>query len=309
MRLLRHILWAGLFAGAAYWVMRYFRPRHSTLVLNEKVVIVTGASSGLGRALAFAFARRAAKVVLVARREDQLEAVRREIEPYTSDVLVIPADVSQEDDLRQVVERTLARFGRIDVLVNNAGISTGGPFQGQDPARVEAMVRVNLWAAIRLTQLVLPSMLANNHGYILNIASGLGRAAIPMFAPYVATKYGLAGFTDTLRRELHRTGVHLTLVLPGWMHTEMVPPEVEGLVARYGLPVEHPDFVAERAVLGLVRGENEIVLGGALARLGILVERHAPLLMSIYWRLWMTPEWASTMRRIGQEETLGEGWR
>jgi short-subunit dehydrogenase len=309
MHFLRHILWAGLFAGVAYWVMRYFRPRHSTLVLNEKVVIVTGASSGLGRALAFAFARRAARVVLVARREDRLEAVRREIEPYTSDVLVIPADVSQEDDLRRVVEQTLARFGRIDVLVNNAGLSTGGPFQGQDPARVEAMVRVNLWAAIRLTQLALPSMLANNHGYILNIASGLGRVSVPMFAPYVATKYGLAGFTDTLRRELHRTGVHLTLVLPGWMHTEMVPPEVEGLVARYGLPVEHPDFVAERAVLGLVRGENEIILGGALARLGILVERHAPLLMSIYWRLWMTPEWASTMRRIGQEEAHGEGWR
>lgn len=309
MRLLRHTLWGGLLAGAAYWLVRYFRPRHSTLVLNEKVVIVTGASSGLGRALAFAFARRAAKVVLVARREDRLETVRREIEPYTSDVLAIPADVSREDDLRRVVEQTLARFGRIDVLVNNAGIFTGGPFQGQDPARVEAMVRVNLWAAIRLTQLALPSMLANNHGYILNVGSGLGRAAIPMFAPYVATKYGLAGFTDTLRRELHRTGVHLTLVLPGWIHTDMITPEVEGLVARYGLPVEHPDFVAERAVLGLVRGEHEIILGGLLARLGILAERYAPLLLSVYWRLWMTPEWVSTMSRIGRGETNGDGGR
>ncbi len=309
MRLLRQTLWGGLLVGATYWLVRYFRPRHSTLVLNEKVVIVTGASSGLGRALAFAFARRAAKVVLVARREDRLETVRREIEPYTSDVLVIPADISQEDDLRRVVEQTLARFGRIDVLVNNAGISTGGPFQGQDSARIEAMVRVNLWAAIRLTQLVLPTMLASNHGYILNVGSGLGRAAIPMFAPYVATKYGLAGFTDALRRELHRTGVRLTLVLPGWMHTDMITPEVEELVPRYGLPVEHPDFVAERAVLGLVRGENEIILGGPLARLGILAERYAPLLLSLYWRLWLTPEWVSTMSRIGCGETNGDGWR
>lgn len=171
------------------------------------------------------------------------------------------------------------------------------------------MLRVNLWAAMRLTQLVLPTMLANNHGYILNVGSGLSRAAIPMFAPYVATKYGLAGFTDTLRRELHRTGVHLTLVLPGWMHTDMITPEVEELVGRYGLPVEHPDFVAERAVLGLVRGEHEIVLGGVLARLGILAERYAPLLLSIYWRLWMTPEWVSTMRKIGQEDANGGGWR
>lgn len=300
MKMLRRILWGGALAGLGYWLVRYFRPKHSTLVLNDKVVIVTGASSGLGRALAFAFARRAAKVVLVARRADRLENVRREIEPYTSAVLVIPADISDEEQLRQVIDRTLERFGRIDVLVNNAGISVGGPFVEQDPQRIEQMVRVNLWAAMRLTQLALPSMLAHNHGYILNIGSGLSRAAVPMFAPYVATKYGLAGFTDALRRELHRTGVHLTLVLPGWVHTDMLSPEVENLVQRYGFPVEHPDFVAERAVLGLVRGEQEIILGGTLARLGVLVERYAPILLRIYWRLWMTPEWASTMSKIGR---------
>jgi short-subunit dehydrogenase len=299
MKMLRRALWGGLAAGLGYWLMRFFRPRHSTLVLNEKVVLITGASSGLGRALAFAFARRAAKVVLVARREDRLEMVRREIEPYTSAVLVIPADLTDEEQLRHVVDLTLERFGRIDVLVNNAGISMGGPFVEQNAQRIEQMVRLNLWTAIRLTQLVLPSMLAHNHGYILNVGSGLSRAAVPAFAPYVATKYGLAGFSDALRRELHRTGVHVTLVLPGWMHTDMLTPEVENLVERYGFPVEHPDFVAERAVLGLVRGEHEIVLGGFLARLGVLVERYAPMLLNVYWKLWMTPEWMSTMSKIG----------
>ncbi|MGQ9849185.1 MAG: SDR family NAD(P)-dependent oxidoreductase [Aggregatilineaceae bacterium] len=299
MKTLQRTVWGSLLVGLGYWLVRYFRPKHSTLVLNEKVVIITGASSGLGRALAFAFARRAAKVVLVARREDRLEMVRREIEPYTSAVLIIPADLSDEAQLQRVVDLTLERFGRIDVLVNNAGISTGGRFLEQDPQRIEQMIRVNLWAAIRLTQLVLPSMLAHNHGYILNVGSGLSRAAVPMFAPYVATKYGLAGFTDALRRELHRTGVHLTLVLPGWMHTDILSPEVENLVERYGFPVEHPDFVAERAVLGLVRGEQEIILGGLLARLGVMAERYAPILLRIYWRLWMTPEWASAMSKVG----------
>jgi short-subunit dehydrogenase len=299
MKTLSRALGGGLLVGLVYWLVRFFRPRHSTLVLNDKVVIITGASSGLGRALAFAFARRAARVVLVARREDRLEMVRREIEPYTSAVMVIPADLTDEAQLQRVVDLTLERFGRIDVLVNNAGISIGGPFVEQDARRIEQMVRLNLWAAIRLTQLALPSMLAHNHGYILNIGSGLSRAAVPMFAPYVATKYGLAGFSDALRRELHRTGVHVTLVLPGWMHTDMITPEVENLVERYGFPVEHPDFVAERAVLGLVRGEHEIVLGGFLARLGVLVERYAPILLNIYWKLWMTPEWASTMSKIG----------
>jgi NADP-dependent 3-hydroxy acid dehydrogenase YdfG len=107
MRWRRRLLWAGALAGGVYWLVRYFRPEHSTLVLNEKVVIITGASSGIGRALAFAFARRAARIVLVARREDRLEAVRHEIEPYTSDVLVLPADVTDERQLQDVVNRTL----------------------------------------------------------------------------------------------------------------------------------------------------------------------------------------------------------
>ena len=288
--------------GGAYWAVRYFRPRHSTLVLNNKVVIITGASSGVGRSLAYAFARRGARVVLVARRVERLEAVRREIEPYTTDVLVIPADISDDAQLQHVVDETLARFGRIDVLVNNAGIMLGGPLQQQEPSHIEEVIRVNLWAPIRLTQLVLPHMLAQRHGYLLNIGSGLGRLAVPMFSTYTAAKYGLSGFSDVLRRDLHRTGVHVTLVQPGWTHTEMFNPDVEELVGRYGFDVEHPDDVAERSVLALVRGEHEVILGGTFARIGVLAERYAPLLVRIYWRLWMTPEWIATMSTLDVQE-------
>ncbi len=302
MRVARGLAVLSAAGGGVYWAVRYFRPRHSTLVLNDKVVIITGASSGVGRSLAYAFARRAARVVLVARRVERLEAVRREIEPYTTDALVIPADITDEAQLRHVVDETLARFGRIDVLVNNAGIMLGGPLARQDPARVEETVRVNLWAPIRLTQLVLPHMLAQRHGYILNVGSGLGRLAMPMFSTYAATKYGISGFSDVLRRELHRTGVHVTLVQPGWTHTEMFNSEVEELVGRYGFDVEHPDDVAERSVLALVRGEHEVVLGGRLAHIGVLVERYAPLLVRIYWRLWMTPEWIATMSTLDEQD-------
>lgn len=295
MRFLRPLVVGGAASGGAYWLFRYLRPRHSTLVLNEQVVIITGASSGIGRAMAFAFARRAAKVVLVARRADRLEAVRREIEPYTSDVLVIPADVSDETQLQQIVDRTLETFGRIDILVNNAGIMFGGPLQDQPPEQIDQLVRVNLWAAIRLTQIVLPHMLAQRHGYILNVGSGLGRTAVPMFSSYVASKYGIAGFSDALRRELARTGVYVTLVLPGWTHTDLINADVEDLVQRYGFRVDHPDEVAERAVLGLVRGQNEVILGGLFAHVGILTERYAPILVRWYWRLWLTPEWSATM--------------
>ncbi len=301
MQLGRRLFGLSVLGGALYWFVRYFRPRHSTLVLNEKVVIITGASSGIGRALAYAFARRAAKIVLVARRADRLEAVRREIAPYTSDVLVIQADLTDEAQLQQVIERTLETFGRIDVLVNNAGIAVSGLLHEQDPARVEQMVRLNLWATMRLTQLVLPHMLAHNHGYILNVGSGLGRTAMPALSTYSALKYALSGFSDALRRELDRTGVYVTLVLPTWTRTEMFTPEITDLVARYGYHVDEPDEVAERAVLGLVHGDREIILGGLFEWIGILCERYVPILVRLYWKLWFSREWVAVMGRAGRQ--------
>lgn len=295
MRIPRCVVWGSMLGGGFYWLARYFRPQHSTLVLNEKVVIITGASSGIGRALAFAFARRAAKVILVARREEHLEAVRREIEPYSADVLVIPADLSDDEQLQQVVDQTLAAFGRVDVLVNNAGCMPTGLLQSQDPAAVRHAVDVNLTAAMRLAQLVLPGMLARNHGYILNIGSGLGRTAMPTFTAYSATKYAISGFSDALRRELSGTGVRVTLVLPTWTHTDLLTPEQEVLVQRYGYQVHMPEAVAERAVLALVRGEREVILGGVGEWIGILMERYIPFLVRLYWKLWLTSEWIATM--------------
>ncbi len=279
-----HLLWGGVLGAGLYWFVRYLRPQHSTLVLNDKVVLVTGASSGIGRALAYAFARRGARVVLVARREDRLEAVRREIEPYTPDALVIPADLTDETQLEQVITRTLETFGRIDVLVNNAGMTHSGPLQSLDPKVIEKVLRLNLWVAIRLTQLALPHMLAQKEGYILNIGSGLSRIALPQMTSYVAAKHGLAAFGDALRRELMGTGIHLTHVLPSWTQTEMLGADSEALLRESGFQVDTPDAVAEKAVLALVQGKNEVVLGGWLPQLGTWTERHFPLLVTLFWR-------------------------
>lgn len=296
----RRIFWAGTLAGGVYWLIRYLRPQHSILVLNEKVVLVTGASAGIGRALALAFARRGARLVLVARNVERLEAVRREIEPYTADILIVPADLTDEAQLQQVIEQTLAHFGRIDVLVNNAGILLGGPLQEQNPVQIEQLLRLNLWVIIRLSQLVLPHMLSRRDGYILIVGSGLGRNAAPFVTTYVASKFGLSAFTDALRRELDRTGVHLTLVQPSWTDTETILPEVAATLRHYGFRIEHPDYVAERAIQGLVRGENEVIMGGLLPILAVYTERYAPFLLRIYWRLRLTPEWRDAMSKLGR---------
>jgi short-subunit dehydrogenase len=298
MRIGRRLVWGSLGAGALYWLARYLQPKHSALVLQEKVVLITGASSGIGRSLAYSFARRGARVILVARRADRLEAVRREIEPYTSDVLVISADLTDDEQLQAVVRQAVDTFGRIDVLVNDAGMSQAGPLQDLDPQRIERLLRLNLWTVIRLTQLVLPTMLQQSSGYIMNIGSSGGRIAVPLFAPYVAAKYGVSGFTDALRREIAGTGIYLTLVLPGFTNTDMLNPEMLTLLERYGYRIEHPDAVAERAIVGLIRGENEVVLGGLQARLGVFAERHAPLLLRLYWRLFLTPEWRAGLERL-----------
>lgn len=296
------LLWSGVIAGGLYWLARYFQPRHSPLVLDGEVVFITGASSGIGRALAFAFARRGARLVLVARTVEQLEAVRREVEPYTTAVLVIPTDLTDAQQMEHAVELALTTFGRIDVLVNNAGLVAAGRLQNQDPATLRRLIDVDLWAPVRLTQLVLPAMLAARHGTIVNVGSSFSRVSMPLFTPYVAAKAGLASFTDALRREVDGTGVHALLVLPGWAHTDLLPPKVEDYLERQGLRIEHPDEVAERTILGLLRGEPEIVMGGTVEKLGMLVERYAPGLLRLYWRLRLTPEWVATVSQVGSRD-------
>ncbi|HML20015.1 MAG TPA: SDR family NAD(P)-dependent oxidoreductase [Aggregatilinea sp.] len=298
------LLWGGAVAGGLYWLARYFQPRHSPLVLDGEVVLITGASSGIGRALAFAFARRGARLVLVARTVEQLEAVRREVEPYTTAVLVIPTDLTDEAQMQHAVDLTLSTFGRIDVLVNNAGLLLAGKLQDQDPLAMQRVIDVDLRIPIRLTQLVLPSMLAAHHGTIINVGSGFSRTPTPLFTAYVAAKAGLAAFTDALRREVDGSGVQAMLVLPGWTHTDLLPPEAEDYLERQGFRIEHPDEVAERAILGLLRGEHEVIMGGAMEKLSVLAERYAPGLMRLYWRLRLTPEWTAVLSRVGNQ---GEG--
>ena len=214
MKLRQFLALSGAAAGGVYWLARYLRPQHSALILTDKVVLITGASTGIGRALAFAFARRGARVALVARNEERLEAVRREIEPYSADVLVVPADLTDEAQLESAFQRTLEHFGRIDVLVNNAGLSMGGPLADLDPARMERMLRLNLWAAVRLTQLVLPGMRARRSGYIMNIGSGAARVACPTRRHMSPRSTGWPVSRMRLRRELGGSGVRVTLVNP-----------------------------------------------------------------------------------------------
>jgi NAD(P)-dependent dehydrogenase (short-subunit alcohol dehydrogenase family) len=187
--------------------------------LAGQVAIVTGASSGIGAATAQELARRGARVVLAARRADELEAQVRAIVDAGGEAVAIPTDVADPEQVRRLVERTREAYGRVDVLVNNAGVNWTQPVAQTPPGEIARLVRVNLQGAMLLTRAVLPDMLERRRGAIISVCSVQGRVAVEPL--YAATKFGLRGFSLALRRQLHESGVSVSVVLPGNIRTAM----------------------------------------------------------------------------------------
>ena len=190
--------------------------------LAGQVVIVTGASSGIGEATARRLVRGGARVVVTARRRDRLDALARELDPGGAAVLAVAGDVTIDADRRALVDATLARFGRIDALVNNAGYGTRGPVETVPVEALRRNFETNVFSLVALTKLVLPHLRAQGGGCIVNIGSVAGRIARPLSSVYDSTKHALEALTDGLRGELKPFGVRVTLVRPGYIVTEFV---------------------------------------------------------------------------------------
>ncbi|MBL9219680.1 MAG: SDR family oxidoreductase [Opitutaceae bacterium] len=190
--------------------------------LAGQVIIITGASAGIGEATARRLARGGAKVVITARRPDRLEALARAIDPSGARVLAVAGDITSDTDRRKLVEAALAKFGRIDGLVNNAGYGTRGPVEIAPIDVIRKNYETNVFALIALTQLVLPAMRERGSGCIVNIGSVAGRIARPLSSIYDSTKHALEALTDGLRGELKPFGVRVTLIRPGFILTEFV---------------------------------------------------------------------------------------
>lgn len=190
--------------------------------LAGQVVIVTGASAGIGEATARRLARAGAKVVVSARRPDRLEALAREIDPTGANVLAVAGDVTSAADRENLVAAARKKFGRIDGLVNNAGYGTRGPVEIAPVELIRKNYETNVFALIALTQLVLPEMRERGRGCIVNIGSVAGKIARPLSSIYDSTKHALEALTDGLRGELKPFGVRVTLIRPGFILTGFV---------------------------------------------------------------------------------------
>jgi short-subunit dehydrogenase len=204
--------------------------------LRGAVVVVTGASAGIGRATALAFARSGSLLVLSARRRDLLEDLAAEIERHGGRARPVPADVTSDTDVAGLLEGTRAAYGRCDVLVNNAGVPGGGPFADAAPERIDSIVRTNLLGVLSVSRAFLPAMLEVERGHVVNVASIAGLVALPGAAVYSATKHAVVAFSEALDGEVRDRGVRVTAVNPGLVRTEGFPQS--GVPARLLVTVE-----------------------------------------------------------------------
>jgi short-subunit dehydrogenase len=186
--------------------------------MKDKVVIITGASSGIGKALAKEFASKGSKLVLAARRLDKLKELETELRGV--EVESVETDVSKEEDCQRLIESAVSRFGRIDVLVNNAGISMRAAFETVDLNVLRRLMDVNFWGTVYCTKYALPHLL-KTEGSVVGIISIAGFVGLPGRTGYSASKFAVRGFLDTLRIENLKKGLHILVAAPGFTASEV----------------------------------------------------------------------------------------
>jgi short-subunit dehydrogenase len=186
---------------------------------RDKVALITGGSRGLGLHIARKLCASGAKVSLLARDTEELESAKAQLDGFKTEVLAVQCDLMDSQQIQSAVQQTLHRFGKIDILINNAGIIEVGPIEHSQLKDFDRNMRIHFWAPYILQLLILPQMRAKGGGRIVNISSIGGRIGIPHMAAYCASKFALTGFSDAARSELARDNIYVTTVTPGLMRT------------------------------------------------------------------------------------------
>lgn len=246
---------------------------------QDQVVWITGASAGIGEALALALARQGARLILSARNEAALRRVAAACAP--AEALVLPLDLADAAALPATVQRALAHFDRIDVLINNGGVSQRSLALETALDVDRRLMEVNYFGTVALTKAVLPALLARRSGRIVVISSLVGKFGTPYRSAYAASKHALHGFFDSLRAELHGSGVGISIICPGFIHTGVSVNALTGDGTALGTMDEAtagglaPAEFARRALRVIGRGETEAYIGGK-ETLGVYLKRFVP---------------------------------
>lgn len=229
--------------------------------LQDKNVVLTGASGGIGQAIATQLAKQGAHIGLVGTRHDALNKLREELLQYHDDIITIPADITTEQGQQQIITDMHARFGSIDVLINSAGITEFTEFSEQQPEMIERILKVNVVAPMQLTRRILPEMLDRQSGQVVNIGSMFGSIAFAFFTSYSTSKYALRGFSEALRREIAGSGVNVTYISPRAVKTSLNSSAVNDMAREVKMNMDQPGIVAQKIVNAIIKDKKDAYLG------------------------------------------------
>jgi dehydrogenase/reductase SDR family protein 7B len=253
---------------------------------HNKVVWITGASSGIGEALAYAFAAEGALLVLSARREEELQRVAK----ACGNAYVLPFDMLSLSEHADRVQDVIQTYGRIDYLVLNAGVSQRSFVKDTEFDVYRRLFEVNFFSIVSLTQAVLPVFTAQKTGVFVPIASVAGRISTPRRAAYGATKHALIGFFDSVRSEVFNEGIRVTTILPGYIKTNISLHAMNEKGEAYGKMDPNqakgldPNFTAQKILQAILAEKNEFFVGGFLEGFGLFVKRFFPSIMPFMLR-------------------------
>ena len=253
---------------------------------HNKVVWITGASSGIGEALAYAFAAEGAQLVLSARREQELNRVAK----ACGNAYVLPFDMLSVSEHADRVQDVMNTYGRIDYLVLNAGVSQRSFVKDTEFDVYRRLFEVNFFSIVSLTQAVLPVFTAQQSGVFVPIASVAGRISTPRRAAYGATKHALIGFFDSVRAEAFNDGIRVTTILPGYIKTNISLHAMNEKGEAYGKMDPNqakgldPNYTAQKILQAILAGKNEFFVGGFLEGFGLFMKRFFPSIVPFMLR-------------------------
>lgn len=229
--------------------------------LHNKRIVLTGATGGLGQAIALELAKRGAIIALVGRDSQKLMALKTQVEQAGGQASCIAADLSQPNASQLLATHAKASLGVIDLLINNAGVLDFIQLQDQSDARIAEMMNTNVTALIQLTRALLPDYLAKNKGHFVFIGSIFGSMGFPHFATYCASKFAVHGFSQALRRELVDTNIGVTYIAPRGIDTPMNDANVAAMWKKSGNAVDAPEKVAQMIVKAIEKEQQELFIG------------------------------------------------
>lgn len=269
-------------------------------IFRDKVVIVTGASSGIGRAIAWEFARQGSRVMLAARSEERLAVLQREITEAGLEAIMCVTDVTSEEECRKMVAMTVEKYGTVDILINNAGISMRALFSDVDLSVLKRLMDVNFWGTVYCTKYALPYLLKNK-GSVVGVSSVAGFHGLPGRTGYSASKFAMHGFLETIRIENLRNDLHVMIIAPGFTTSEVrkhaltADGSEQGNSPREEGKMMSPEHVARWVLKGIRKKKRNKIMTWE-GRFTALLQRIIPAVVDYAYYVEMKKEPASPLK-------------